>query len=219
MIKSESFCVCRFRSTAPAVVCTRTERLSDRRQLRKFRFGSRRQVRRYQKIDRCGQGKGLPHLQRGQRPDPARPAFARRPRRPADHHRHAGHRCARRAEDARFRQEVRYRAGSWRRRRTRPHAGRAGKDQRSGAHVPARDGHGAAAHPRRRSGNRQAHRARPVARTEGAVALADRDPRDRRHRRGPEARRALHQGSGALRRRRDHRRGGAQPPEGHHRQD
>ena len=35
--------------------------------------------------------------------------------------------------------------------------GHAGKDQRPGAHVPARDGHRSAAHARGRSGNRQAH--------------------------------------------------------------
>ena len=46
-----------------------------------------------------------------------------------------------------------------------------------------------------------------------------RNPRDRRHRRRPQARRALHQGSGPLRRRGDHRRGGAQPAERHHRED
>ena len=44
--------------------------------------------------------------------------------------------------------------------RARPHAGRARQDQRSGPHVPARDGHRAAAHARRRSRDRPAHRAR-----------------------------------------------------------
>ena len=35
--------------------------------------------------------------------------------------------------------------------------GRSGKDERPGTHVPAGDGHGSAAHPRRRSGNCQAY--------------------------------------------------------------
>ncbi len=46
---------------------------------------------------------------------------------------------------------------------------RAREDQRPGAHVPARDGHGAAARPRGRGGDRPAHRARRVAGLRGAV--------------------------------------------------
>src|SRR6266852_8638015 len=53
--------------------------------------------------------------------------------------------------------------------------GHAGEDERPGAHVPVRDGHGAAADARGRGGHRQAHRARAAAGAEDDLALAHRD--------------------------------------------
>ena len=57
-------------------------------------------------------------------------------------------------------------------------SGRRRQNQRPGAHVPARDGHGSAAHPRRRNRTGQAQRTRPVERTQGALAIASGDSRD-----------------------------------------
>ena len=91
-------------------------------------------------------------------------------------------------------------------RRARPHARDARQDQRPGAHVPARDGHGAAADARGRGRDRQAHRARKerdAARDlahqhggagGGAARRAARRPRDRRARRGGLQRRGGHRG-------------------------
>ena len=65
--------------------------------------------------------------------------------------------------------------GTRRRRRPGPDAGFAGKDQRPGAHVPARNGHGAAVDARRRSDHREAHRARATGGDEVHHAVADCD--------------------------------------------
>ena len=88
-----------------------------------------------------------------------------------------------------------------RRERTGPHAGDAGKDERSGADVPARNGHRAAAHARGRSGHRQAHRARAIARAQDDHALADHPEGIADHRRRPPQGHALDQGNRPVRRR------------------
>ena len=61
--------------------------------------------------------------------------------------------------------------------RARPDAGRARQDQRPRPHVPARDGHRAAAHPRGRSGDRQAHRAAASSRSSSRSRACRRSPR------------------------------------------
>ena len=90
--------------------------------------------------------------------------------------------------------------------RSRPHAGRARQDERPGPHVPARDGHGAAAHARGRSRDRQAHRAGQARRDQ--VDLADAEDHAGGHRAGraAQARRAHGARAGGLQRGRDHRR-------------
>ena len=86
------------------------------------------------------------------------------------------------------------------------HPGRARQHQRPGAHVPARDGHGAAAHARRRGGDRQAHRAGQALGHQ--VDLADARHHQGRHPDGRSAqgRRTHRARTGDLQRRRDHRR-------------
>ena len=105
---------------------------------------------------------------------------------------------------ARIRQEIRR---SRRARRNRSRTGFQRQDQRSRAHVSARDGHRPAAHARGRNRAGQAHRARPERRAQGAVALGSGHPRHsgaaRYHARGPRrrSRNSDHAGSGGHRRR------------------
>ena len=88
----------------------------------------------------------------------------------------------------------------------RPHARRARQDQRSRPHVPARDGHGAAAHARRRSRDCQAHRAGQALGHQVDLAHAGDHQGRHPHGRCAARRRPHHPRAGHLQRRRDHRR-------------
>ena len=75
-----------------------------------------------------------------------------------------------------------------------------------GPHVPARDGHRAAAHPRGRSRDRQAHRAGQARRHQVDLAHAEDHAGSHRDGRAAQARRADRARARGLQRGRDHRR-------------
>ena len=167
----------------------------------------RRKIRRSPAAHLDRQGKGLPPVRRGQRAAAVGNHLVRRARRPVQHVRQRGHRGHRLGPEVPARREADRPDGRGRRRaRARPHARRARQDQRPGPHVPPRDGHGAAAHPRGRSRNRPAHRARQARGHQ--VDLADAARRQEGHRPGRPAahRRPHHPRAGDLQRRGDHRR-------------
>ena len=89
-------------------------------------------------------------------------------------------------------------------RRSRPDAGRARQDERSGPHVPARDGHRAAAHARGRSRDCQAHRAGQARRHQVDLADAEGHAGSHRDGRAAQARRAHGARARGLQRGRDH---------------
>ena len=136
------------------------------------------------------QGEGLPPLRRNQRVPAGGRDVVGGARRPVQHVPGGGHRGRRvrgevqRAQAARTlpRGERRCRAGSHR-----PERGR--EDERPRPHVPARDGHRAAPHSRRRGGDRQAHRARQGVDHPGHVARARRRGTHRAARRAADGRR------------------------------
>ena len=138
----------------------------------------RRKVRRSPAAHQHRQGEGLPALRRGQRAAAVGDHLVRRARRPVQHvrqRRHRGHRL--RPEVPAGREADRPHGRRRRGARARPHARRARQDQRPGPHVPARDGHRAAAHARGRSRDRPAHRARQAGGHQVDLAHAARSPR------------------------------------------
>src|SRR5437867_2176876 len=127
--------------------------------------GHRRQVRRSETPDQLGAGKGVSRLRRGERHPSGGGLLPRGDRRHLPPVRSAGHRGgglggALQAQGREGREDRKRHGGRGGTDQVRSDTGHPGQDQRPGADVPARDGDGSSAHPRRRGRDCPPDRAR-----------------------------------------------------------